>query len=231
MESSRTGKSNLVGIVGVMVMGGVLVYCFLPYSVRPTPPAFILIVWAGALASAVLAIFAGCRSSPAWFLFVFLPVGFFLVTLTFEQPTQVKLKSGPNGTDFLLSGSGKLTELIVFSPEYASAAQTVNDPKSVLWSIHPTEPTSSDEPIWILRSIRYGVVPKGYTQSIPESGRPAPLVDSEKPYLLSVETLNAVGTTGYFTVSDGKPEWAKSPPEGPCFTTQNNKWVRVPCLH
>ena len=231
MESSRARNSNLIGIVGVMVMGAVLVYCFLPYSVRPTPPVFILIVWAGALASAVLAIVAGCRSSWAWFLFLFLPVGFFFMTLNFEQPTEVKLRSGANGTEFVLSGSGKLTKLMVFSPEYAKAAQTINDPKFALWSIHPTEPMSWGEPVWILRSIRYGGVPKGYTQSIPENGGPARLVDSEKPYLLSIETANAPGTAGYFTVADGKAQWAKDPPEGPCFTTQNNKWVRVPCLH
>jgi hypothetical protein len=94
--------------------------------------------------SAVLAIVAGCRSSPAWFLFVALPVGFFLMTLNFEQPTQIELKnSTPNGTEFQLSGSGKLTELSVFSPEYATAAETVDDPKFALWSIHATGPMSS----------------------------------------------------------------------------------------
>ncbi|PYV47356.1 MAG: hypothetical protein DMG94_06465 [Acidobacteria bacterium] len=209
-------------------MGAVLAYCFLPYSVRPSPPVFILIIWIGALTSAVLAIVAGCRSSLWWFLFVLLPVAFLFITLNFEQPTQVKLKSGANGTEFLLSGSGKLSELTVFSPEYATAGQTVDDPKFALWSIHPTGPTSSGEPVWVLRSIRYGVVPKGYAQSIPENGQPAPLVDSEKPYLLSIETHNAPGIASYFTVVAGKPAWAKNPPEGRCFTTQNNKWVKVP---
>src|SRR5205814_10267038 len=87
MESPRARNSNLVGIVGVVVMGAVLVYCFLPYSVRPTPPVFLLIVWTGALASAVLAIVAGCRSSRAWLLFVPFPIAFFLMTLNFEQST------------------------------------------------------------------------------------------------------------------------------------------------
>jgi hypothetical protein len=44
MGSSRTDNSSLFGIAGVIVMGAELVYCFLPYSVRPTPPVFILIV-------------------------------------------------------------------------------------------------------------------------------------------------------------------------------------------
>ena len=46
-------RRNLVGITAVVVMGTVLAYCFLPDSMLPIPPVFILIVWIGALASAV----------------------------------------------------------------------------------------------------------------------------------------------------------------------------------
>jgi len=224
-------RRNLVGITAVVVMGTVLAYCFLPDSMLPIPPVFILIVWIGALASAVIAIVAGFISSRAWFLFVLFPVGFFLMTLNFEQSTEIKLRGDSKGAELVLSGSGKLVELVVFSPQYATGAQTINDPKFVLWSIHPSEPMSWGEPVWVLRSIRYGIVPKGYTQSIPENGHAAPLTDSEKPYFLSVTTANAPGTAGYFTVADGTPEWANNPPDGPCFTRQNNKDVRVPCLH
>lgn len=213
------------------MMAAVLLYSFLPSSVLPIPPVFLLIVLAGALLSLLSAIIAGLRGSRAWFLAVVPPIAFFFILLNFEQSTEVKITGTSDNVTFVLSGSGTLTEFIVFSPEYPTAAEKPNDAKLALWRIAPTDNEGWGEPVWRIHSIRYGIVPKGYVQSIPLQGQPEPLRESERPYYVSVTTASAAGTAGYFTVVGGKPEWAKNPPDGPCFTRRDSKDIRVPCLH
>lgn len=177
-----------------------------------------------------MAITAGSRGSRFWFLATPLPILFFLsVLLNFEQATEVKITGTADNAAFVLSGSGKLTEFVVFSPEYPTAAESPKDMKFALWRIEPADHEGWGDPVWQIHSIQYGVVPKGYVQSVPLEGKPDPLRNSVKPYVLSVTTANAAGTGGYFTVENGKPQWAKNPPIGPCFMMEHGKYKRVPC--
>lgn len=219
------------GAASLLIVAAMVLYSVLPSWARPIPPVFVLILLVGVALSLLSAIVAGLRGSRFWFLATLLPIIFFLMLLNFEQSTEVILTGNSEKPTFEFSGSGTLTELVVFSPEYAEAAETPHDPRFALWCIQPADPGSWGEPVWRIRAIRYGVVPKGYVQCEPLQGEPHPLRDSRNPYLLSVTTANAPGTGGYFTLENGKPQWAKNPPEGPCFTMEHGKYKRVPCFH
>jgi hypothetical protein len=219
------------GVASLLIVATMLSYSLLPSLARPIPPIFALILLAGAVLSLLSAIVAGLKGSRFWFLATLLPIMFVLMLLNFEQSTEVILKGDSETTTFEFSGSGKLTELVVFSPEYIEAAESPHDPKFAMWCIQPADHESWGEPVWRIRAIRYGVVPKGYVQCHPLQGKPESLRDSRTPYLLSVTTANAPGTGGYFTLENGKPQWAKNPPEGPCFVMENGKYKRIQCLH
>jgi hypothetical protein len=208
----------------------VWIYAILPSWTQPVPPIFVIVLLSGAVLSLVLAINAGSRGSRLWFLITPVPVVFFLsVLLNFEQPTEVRLVGTAENATFVLSGSGSLTEFVIFRPEYSTAAESPKDNKLALWRIEPADHESWGDPVWRIHSIRYGIVPKGYVQSVPLEGKPEPLQNSERPYALSVTTASAAGTGGYFTVENGRPQWAKNPPRGPCFTMDHGKYVRVSC--
>jgi len=151
--------------------------------------------------------------------------------LDFEQSTEVKFAGKSGDPIFVLSGSGTLTELIVFNAEYLTAAESPRDMRFALWCIQPADHEGWGEPVWRLQSIRYGVVPKGYVQCAPLKGRPDQLHDSQAPYLLSVTTASAPGTSGYFTVEKGQARWMKNPPQGPCFKMEHGTYKRAQCIH
>lgn len=230
-DAAEGPKRFPFGAISLLVMAALLSYFFLPSWFRPTPPFLVLLMAAGAFVSMISAIIAGVRGSRLWFVATLLPIVFFLSLLNFEQATEVKIGAESGDTTFVLSGSGTLTDLMVYSPEYLAGAESPHDMRFALWCIQPADHESWGEPVWRLHSIRYGVVPQGYVQCAPLEGRPQPLHDSQTPYLLSVTTASAPGTSGYFTVEGGKAQWMRNPPEGPCFTMEHGKYKRAQCLH
>ncbi|MCU1240311.1 MAG: hypothetical protein JWO71_1037 [Candidatus Acidoferrum typicum] len=232
MTDQADGHNKIpFGPISLLVMAALVLYSLLPSWFRPVPPLFVLFLLAGLIVSLISAIIAGVRSSRLWLIATLLPIAFFLMLLNFEQSTEVKISEKSGDTTFVLSGSGTLTDFVVFSPEYLTSAQTPNDMRFALWCIQPADHQGWGEPVWRIRSIRYGIVPEGYIQCAPLEGKPEPLRDSRVPYLLSVTTASAPGTAGYFTVEGGRAQWAKNQPDGPCFTMENGKYKRAQCLH
>jgi energy-coupling factor transporter transmembrane protein EcfT len=128
-------------MTSLLVMAASMLYPFLPSWTQPIPPIFVLILLAGAVVSLLMAITAGSRGSRLWFLATPLPILFFLsVLLNFEQATEVKITGTNDNAAFVLSGSGKLTEFVVFSPEYPTAAESPKDMKFALWRIGTRRP-------------------------------------------------------------------------------------------
>ena len=78
-KPSTERKRIPFGAISLLMMAAVLLYSFLPSSVLPIPPVFLLIVLAGALLSLLSAIIAGLRGSRAWFLAVVPPIAFFFI--------------------------------------------------------------------------------------------------------------------------------------------------------
>lgn len=116
------------------------------------------------------------------------------------QSTRVKLE-GENPPLFVLSGSGKLSDLIIFGPKQRDIS---GDRAFALWEIKPTDGRKASEPLETIGKIKYGVVPKNYVQIYPENGvSPPSLLEGER-YEYWVQTLNAPHARSYFEIRDGK---------------------------
>jgi hypothetical protein len=128
-----------------------------------------------------------------------------------EQRTEVKLEGG-NPPIFVLKGSGRLGEVIIFGPEQARVVQTDPfDETHVIWKIEPEQPGESNAGrLRDIRAITYGIVPRGYKQTKPMDTPPLALVPGKRSAYRFV-TVNAPWGTGYFEIRDGKPV----PVEGP----------------
>jgi hypothetical protein len=219
------------GAISLSITAALLLYSLLPSWFRPVPPLFLLSLLIGVVVSLLSAVIAGIRGSRLWFAATLLPIMFFLMLLNFEQKTEVRLTGKSGDPVFALSGSGTLTDFVVFSPEYLAAAESPHDMRFALWCIQWADHEGWGEPVWKLGSIRYGVVPQGYVQCAPLKGKPERLRDSRTPYLLSVTTASAPGASGYFVVEEGKARWMKNPPDGPCFTMERGTYKRAQCIH
>lgn len=219
------------GAISLLVMAALLLYSLLPSWFRPVPPLFLLLLLIGMVVSFLSAVIAGFRGSRLWFAATLLPIMFFLMVLNFEQNTEVQLTGKSGDPVFALSGSGTLTDFVVFRPEYLAAAESPNDMRFALWCIQWADHEGWGEPVWKLGSIRYGIVPQGYVQCAPLNGKPEPLRESRTPYFLSVTTASAPGASGYFMVQEGKAQWLKNQPDGPCFTMEHGTYKRAECIH
>lgn len=142
-----------------------------------------------------------------------------------ERATHVKI-DGKETPRFVLSGSGRLACFVVYSPDYAEKAQNPWDENFAVWKITHTKGPSGGTPVGTLDEIVYGVLPEDYTQVKPNVGAAPPLIAGQK-YFYEVETTNAPGTSGYFEIRNSRAVSTEG--SGPCFGTENNQWVRVPC--
>jgi hypothetical protein len=138
-----------------------------------------------------------------------------------EQRTSVELAED-SPLAFVLSGSGRLAQLTLYAPEQEDVADP-NDLTYALWEIVPL--SDDGEHVSRLHSIRYGVVPSGYKQRIPDNGVPPANLLQGKRYFYRFVTMNAPSASGYFEIREGRPVKVK----GPCFELRDEKWVRVEC--
>ena len=88
-----------------------------------------------------------------------------------ERDMHIKI-DGKNPPTFTLSGSGNLVFLSL-GEVYNNKPPLLGAPD--LWKIRPND----DNKISRLPSITYGIVPKGFTQVVPESGAPPPLIEGK----------------------------------------------------
>lgn len=123
---------------------------------------------------------------------------------TCERRTIVKLEGG-NPPSFILSGSGRLDEVVVFAPEQEPIAKSDPfDDTYAIWDIKPEEEGEYAKALLDnLRAVTYGIVPKGYKQMKPKVGQ-APALAEGKRYKYWFVTVNAPWGAGYFEIRDGK---------------------------
>ena len=94
----------------------------------------------------------------------------------------------------------------------------------VIWKITPT--SRDGERLENLGRIVYGVVPKGYKQTVPAEG-PAPELTAGHYYYYYLETINAPHADGDFEMKDGKPVPVHG--VGTCYRISNGQEIESPC--
>jgi len=142
-----------------------------------------------------------------------------------ERRTHVGIEGGVTPV-FVLSGSGKLAGLVVYSPEFAEKAVSPWDENFALWKIRPIGGKSAGAPLRSLGRILYGVLPVGYEQVKPSVGAAPQLREGEK-YFYQVETTNAPGAASYLEIRNSQAIATDGPHT--CFGREGKKWIRVPC--
>ncbi len=130
-----------------------------------------------------------------------------LSAIACERRTEVKL-DGENPPTFLISGSGKLGELVVYGPEQESIVNPFDDTYA-LWEVAPKEEGEAAE-VEELEAVTYGVVPKGYKQVKPENTPPPTLTEGTR-YGYWLVTVNAPHAAGYIEIRNGKAIKVKGP--------------------
>ena len=153
-----------------------------------------------------------------WWLLI--PLLFFCSTC--ERRTEVKLEGG-NPPTFVLSGSGNLVELSV-GRDLEDKTLTPSKRSPVIWKITPT--SRDGERLENVGRIVYGVVPKGYKQTIPAEG-PPPGLTAGNYYYYYLETINAPHADGDFEMKDGSPVPVRG--VGTCYRIINGQEIESPC--
>src|SRR2546428_6704979 len=107
-----------------------------------------------------------------------------------ERKTTVRVEGG-NPPTFVLSGSGRLDEVLIFSPEAEATAQSSPfDETHAIWKIVGEK--RGEEGMSPVNSLRltYGTPPKGYQQVKPQGGPPPTLIEGKR-YGYWFVTVNA----------------------------------------
>ncbi len=128
-----------------------------------------------------------------------------------ERRTVVKLEGGRPPT-FVLSGSGRLGEVMIFGPDQEPIAESNPfDETHALWKIAPEKDGEANaKPVEEVGRVTYGVVPPGYKQIKPKTGEAAPLLPGAR-YRYWFVTINSAHGSGYFEIRDGKAVMVSGP--------------------
>lgn len=163
-----------------------------------------------------------------WSVLLLLFGAWFLKGCGTERPTRVKIEGGATPV-FLLFGSGKLASFAVYlvPPSPGDMDKPFSEQVPV-WQITAQPDFLHGRPIEKIQKLEYGLIPAGYKESFPENGGLPRAIEPEKVYFFNCDTIDAPTAAGFFRVHDGKviPAQVKIP----CWSTQNGKWVAVPCV-
>ncbi len=122
-----------------------------------------------------------------------------------ERNTIVSFADAKNPPTFSLDGNGTLNFFWVSevnAPQpIPENARTMSGKDKILWEIWPKDVLSTR--IYDLPKISYGKLPLGFTQKIPEQGKPPPLVEGEI-YEAGGPSSNANMEIFRFTIKSGK---------------------------
>lgn len=137
-----------------------------------------------------------------------IPIFLVFLSLSFGCERGLSLEiDGRNPPTLTLSGSGSLVFLYVMEVP-SNRLPTLEDPK--LWEIHPTTPPRISD----LSPIVYGIVPKGFSQTIPASG-PPPILTEGHTYEVGGPADDANGASIWFTIKEGKSVQVPKPENYP----------------
>jgi hypothetical protein len=117
-----------------------------------------------------------------------------------ERPTTTEIARGPS---FLLRGSGRLASFRIYGPQSDHNIATPFDEKSLVWRVEPSEGYFNGTLVSQL-FLEYGIIPKGYVQSVPPSGTATALQPGQVYYFFA-ETTNAPPAGGFFYLDGNTP--------------------------
>jgi hypothetical protein len=145
-----------------------------------------------------------------------------------ERLTRVRVE-GEATPVFVLSGSGNLAKLEVYLLPISYENET--DPfwtSPAVWRIDVQQGYLRRRSLEDIGKVTYGAVPLGYKQTNPENNQPPPAILPDRIYRVSLETTNAPHGGATFQVGEGKARNVDV--ELPCFTQQDGKWMKAPCV-
>lgn len=212
--------SRTFGLLGLLLAIMAFACWFVPFF----PTLYLLGIVVLPTASLLLLTVAGILSSRWWLVPIVLPLFLLAMIPQYEQTTRVNLKSdAPDDVSFQFSGTFTVGAVTV--TRYSANVESPEDARFTVWRIEPADQKSADRAAWKINAVRYGVVPTGYVQVIPEHGAPAPL------HRGTIYRVNADFCGRYFEVLDGTPTWVTTPPDAPCFAkkAKEGQWIRIPC--
>lgn len=123
-----------------------------------------------------------------------------LALLGCEVGTSVTLEGGPS---FSFDGSGRLVSFSIYAPEPGRKIATPLDTKALVWSIEPARSSPSGAFVTGM-SLVYDEVPRGYVQTVPNTGPAGPLIAGQVYYFVA-ETTGAAGSHGFFYMDKNGP--------------------------
>jgi hypothetical protein len=145
-----------------------------------------------------------------------------------ERSTHVKVEGGTTPV-FSFSGSGNLANFEVYLlPESYENETEPFWTRPAAWRIDAQEGYLRGRTLEEIGKITYGVVPVGYKQVKPENNQPPPPILPSRIYRASCDTTNAPHGGVTFQIKEGKARIVDL--ELPCFTQQDGKWTKVPCV-
>ena len=113
-----------------------------------------------------------------------------------ERSMTVTITNDSNPPTFKLDGSGRLFFFTVYEV-VPGKPPSADGP--VLWKIRPAD----EDQISLLPEIKYGVISPSFTQTVPHTGAPPPLLEG-KLYSAGGPALEANGGGINFRIKDGR---------------------------
>jgi hypothetical protein len=145
-----------------------------------------------------------------------------------ERSTHVKVEGGATPV-FVFSGSGNLAKLEVYILPVSYENETHPFWTSpAVWRIDAQQGYLRGHSLGGIGKVTYGVIPPGYKQVSPENNQPPPPILPDRIYQVSCDTTNAPHGGAAFQVKEGKARNVDV--QLPCFTQQDGKWIKVPCV-
>ena len=127
------------------------------------------------------------------------------IAISCERDTQLRVEGG-NPPKFVMRGNGVLTAIRVRGPKRQRDIQ--GEAASLYWLIETRGDPQTNDRVNSIGSITYGVVPQGFQQVYPESGKAPPLIEGEHYYIRAVVS-EANGDDGYFSIHNGIVSFGK----------------------
>jgi len=217
-DRSERHHRPIMGLLSLLSATAGFVCWFLNFS----PGIFLFGVVGLQVLSAILAVLAGWRNSRRWFAATLLPV-FMIVFMVpqYEQRAEISLKGIEDGKlVFGLSGTFTVPSFTI--SVYSMDVERPADPRFLVWRIEAADQKDFGMEAWRIGSIRYAVVPQGYIQTFPEKGSAVTLKSG------TIYGASAGGSFNrYVEIVNNTPRWVDDLPEEPCFTRENNRWVKI----